>query len=74
MITEPTVIGKLVTLSCGNIIIAPVNPLVITRADFDWWQSKGKYSYHNDLNDDNCPHCGSYEGNYIECPECGHGQ
>ena len=23
---------------------------------------------------DNCPFCGSYEGNAIECPECGHGQ
>jgi hypothetical protein len=21
-----------------------------------------------------CPHCGSYEGNWQECPECGHGQ
>jgi len=21
-----------------------------------------------------CPHCGSYEGDWQECPECGHGQ
>lgn len=21
-----------------------------------------------------CPHCGSYEGDRFECPECGHGQ
>lgn len=21
-----------------------------------------------------CPHCGSYEGDPTECPECGHGQ
>ena len=21
-----------------------------------------------------CPYCGSYEGSYHECPECGHGQ
>jgi len=21
-----------------------------------------------------CPRCGSYEGSYQECPECGHGQ
>lgn len=24
--------------------------------------------------DDGCPYCGSYEGNWQECPECGHGQ
>ena len=23
---------------------------------------------------DGCPHCGSYEGDATECPECGHGQ
>ncbi len=23
---------------------------------------------------DGCPHCGSYEGDAYECPECGHGQ
>lgn len=21
-----------------------------------------------------CPYCGSYEGDSVECPECGHGQ
>ena len=25
-------------------------------------------------NNDGCPHCGSYEGDATECPECGHGQ
>lgn len=33
-------------------------------------QSASDYSEHPN----GCPHCGSYEGDYNECPECGHGQ
>lgn len=26
------------------------------------------------LSSSGCPRCGSYEGDWHECPECGHGQ
>jgi hypothetical protein len=28
----------------------------------------------DDILPEGCPNCGSYEGDYNECPECGHGQ
>jgi hypothetical protein len=28
----------------------------------------------DDEDQSGCPKCGSYEGDYNECPECGHGQ
>lgn len=81
----PKVVGKLVQVGSDLWLDIPADhkPLVITRKDLnrmrmdkldDTLYDRGNENEYMDKAFDGCPFCGSYEGDYHECPECGYGQ